>query len=48
MVQPIQNLKTSNLNPVLNSNKLLGSLKYVINLVMQIRYTRFHKLKHLL
>jgi hypothetical protein len=46
MVHTIQNLKTSKLNPVFEFHQLLVSLKYVINLVMRIRYTGCHKQVH--
>jgi hypothetical protein len=43
MVHTIQNLKTSNLNLDFEFQQLLGSLKHIINLVMQIRYTECHR-----
>jgi hypothetical protein len=42
MVHTIQNLKTLKLNPGFEFHQLLVSLKYVINLDMQIRYTGCH------
>jgi hypothetical protein len=39
MVHTIWNLRTSNLNPDFEFQQLLGSLKYVINVIMWIRYT---------
>jgi hypothetical protein len=42
MVHTTQNLKTSKLNPGFEFHQLLVSLKYVINLVMRIRYTGCH------
>jgi hypothetical protein len=42
MIHTIQNFKTSNLNPGFEFQQLLVSLKHVINLVMQIRYTGCH------
>jgi hypothetical protein len=42
MVHTIQNFKTSNLNPSFEFQQLLMSLKYVINLVIWIKYTGCH------
>jgi hypothetical protein len=42
MVHTIQNLKTLKLNLGFEFHQLLVSLKYVINLDMQIRYTGCH------
>jgi hypothetical protein len=42
MVHTIHNLETSKLNPGFEFHQLLVSLKHVINLVMQIRYTGCH------
>jgi hypothetical protein len=39
MVHTIQNLKTSNLNQDFEFQQLLGYLKHMINIIMQIRYT---------
>jgi hypothetical protein len=38
MVHTIQNFRTSNLNPDFELQQLLGFLKHVINIILQIRY----------